>query len=377
MAGWLMRTVQRWRAGGDRLPGLDRTCTGIVSMLAVCGIWLAAGAGSASAGTANAGLPGATPSNPLAGMTWGIYRGPIDGVYPAYQSARGHNRQLMAKIALRPLTIWTGAWYPDNYARTVAQEIIQDTTGGNPAVLSQVAVFRLDPWEGGACPGSWGAGDQSSYRAWTNQFAAGIGNSRVALILQPDLPFALCAPSSVPLQLVSYAANKFTALRHTTVYIDIGAAEWASVPQAVSLLKRAGISHSRGFALDVTQYGSTALELEYGGQIVHALAAAGIPGKHFVINTDENGAPFLAGQYPGNANEARACNSPHDRICVTLGIPPTTNVASPRWGLSAADRATARKDADAYLWAGRPWVDNDSGAFVFSRALQLGASTPF
>ena len=82
-------------------------------------------------------------------------------------------------------------------------------------------------------------------------------------------------------------------------------------------------------------------------------------------------------RFPGNSNETRACNSPHDHLCVTLGIPPTTNVASPRWGLSAADRATARKDTDAYLWAGRPWVDNDSGAFVFSRALQLAASTPF
>ena len=350
----------------------------VLVVLVACGIWLGAGAGPAWAGTANAGLPGASATNPLAGMTWGIYRGPIDGVYPAYQSARGHNRRLMAKIALRPLSIWAGQWYPDDYAGTVAQEIIQDTSAGNPDVLSQVAIFRLDPWEGGACPGgSWGAGDQRSYRTWINQFAAGIGNSRVALILQPDLPFALCAPSPVPLQLVSYAANKFTALRHTTVYIDIGAAEWASVSQAASLLQRAGIRHSRGFALNVTQYGSTALELEYGGQLVHALAAAGIPGKHFVINTDENGAPFLAGQYPGDANEARTCNSPHDRICVTLGIPPTTNVASPRWGLGAADRAIAAKDADAYLWAGRPWVDNNSGSFVFSRALALAASTPF
>jgi len=332
-------------------------------------------AGPAYAGTANAGLSHA--SDPLRGVTWGVYRGPIDGVYPAYESARGRNRRLMAKIALRPLTIWTGAWYPDNYARTVAGQIVQDTTGGDPNVMSQVAVFRLDPWEGQACPGSWGAADQGSYRAWVNQFARGLGTSRVAMILQPDLPFALCAPSPVPLQLVAYAAKRFNALRHTTVYIDVGAAEWASVPQAVSLLERAGIRTVRGFALDVTQYGSTSLELEYGAQIVNALAAAGIPGKHFVINTDENGAPFLAGQYPGNANEARTCTSPHDHICVTLGIPPTTDVANRRWGLDAGDRAIAARDADAYLWAGRPWVDNDTGAFVFARALALAASTPF
>src|ERR1019366_4145922 len=214
-------------------------------------------------------------------------------------------------------------------------------------------------------------------RAWINQFAAGIGTSRVALILQPDLPIALCAPSSVPLQLVAYAARRFNALRHTTVYIDVGAAEWASVSQAASLLEHAGIRHARGFALNVTQYGSTTMELEYGAQIVQALGAAGIAGKHFVINTDENGAPVLAGQYPGNSQEARTCRGPHDTICVTLGIPPPTDVANPRWGLSAADRAIAARDVDACLWAGRPWVDNGTGSFVFSRALQLAASTPF
>lgn len=345
--------------------------------LVACLVCLAAAAAPAWAGTANAGLPGASKQNPLKGMPWGIYRGPIDGVYPAYQSSHGRNKRLMAKIALRPLTIWAGTWFPDNYARTVAQQIVQDTTGGSPDALTQVALFRLDPWEGQACPGSWGPADQGSYRAWMNQFAAGIGSSRVAVILQPDLPFALCAPSPVPLQLVGYAAKRLNAQRHTTVYIDVGAAEWANVSQAASLLERAGIRHARGFALNVTQYGSTGLELQYGGQIVQALAAAGIPGKHFVINTDENGAPFLAGQYPGNPNEARACNSPSDHICVTLGIPPTTDVANPRWRLTAAQRGIAARDADAYLWAGRPWVDNASGSFVFSRALQLAASTPF
>src|SRR5947209_2639820 len=257
---------------------------------------------------------------------------------------------------------------------TVARQIIDYTTSGDPNEPSQVAIFRLDPWEGQACRGSWSAGDQGSYRAWINQFAAGIGrSSRVAVILQPDLPVALCTPSQVPLHLVRYAAIKLNALRHTTVYIDAGAAEWASVARAAGLLERAGIRHARGFALDVTQYGSTALQLEHGAQIVRRLAADGILHKHFVINTDENGAPFLAGQYPGDANEARTCASPHDRICVTLGIPPTTDVANRRWGLSARDRAIARTSADAYLWAGRPWVDNNSGSFVFSRALQLAA----
>jgi hypothetical protein len=142
----LERFDARFHVGGR--PGWFRNAVRLAGLVAATTAALATIPASSRAGTANAGLPGASKTNPLAGMQWGIYRGPIDGVYPAYQSARGPNRRLMAKIALQPLTIWTGAWYPVNYAQTVAREIVQDTTGGNANLLSQIAVFRLDPVRG-------------------------------------------------------------------------------------------------------------------------------------------------------------------------------------------------------------------------------------
>jgi endoglucanase len=335
-------------------------------------------AGTANAGVANARLADASAGNPLTGMRWGIYTGPTDNVYPAYEAASGRNRQLMAKIALRPLAFWFGSWFSDTQARATAQQYIANVTGGDPSVLSQIAVFRLDPWEGQACPGSWNAANQASYRTWIDNFASGIGSARVALILQPDLPFALCAPSRVPLALVNYAARQFSALPHTTVYVDAGADWWpAKASQAASMLDQAGVRYARGFALNSTEYDSTGSELEVGDRIERALSARGIRGKHFVVNTAENGSPFLNGQYPGNADNARVCRSPQDRLCATLGIPPTTNTASRRWGLSAHDRGIAARYADAYLWVGRPWLDNASWPFDLQRALGLAASTPF
>lgn len=117
-------------------------------------------------------------------------------------------------------------------------------------------------------------------------------------VLQPDLAFAACAPSRAPLELVSYAARRFTALPHTTVYIDGGIHYWPSFSQAVWMLEQAGIGSVRGFALNTTEYDSTGAELEYGARLDQALAAAGFAYKHFVINTAENGAPFLNGQCP-------------------------------------------------------------------------------
>jgi hypothetical protein len=333
----------------------------------------------AVAGVANGGLPGAPADNPIAGMPWGVYRGPLDGMYPAWRAAHGRKRRLLAKIALRPSAHWFGAWDTDSTAADLARGYIQASTHGRSDMLTQVAVFRLDPWEEPACSHLPTPAQQAGYRTWINNFAAGIGSSRVALILQPDLPFASCAPggSLLPLQMVAYAAKVFSALPHTTVYIDGGARDWEPVSQAVWLLKNAGVAYTRGFALNNTHYDSTGKELEFGAGVVRGLARAGVPGMHFVINTAENGAPFELYKYHGNRLNPAVCRRRHAHACATLGIPPTTRTARARWHLSRRQRRIASRTADAYLWIGRPWLKDAAYPFLRNRALGLAASTPF
>jgi hypothetical protein len=88
------------------------------------------------------------------------------------------------------------------------------------------------------------------------------------------------------------------------------------------------------------------------------------------------GAGFLNGQYQGDVNNPRVCRDRYDTLCVTLGIPPTTQVANPRWHLPGADASLAFRYVDAYLWAGRPWLGPTS-SFDLQRALGLASSTPF
>jgi endoglucanase len=333
----------------------------------------------ALAGVANAGIPGAPSSNPLKGLPWGVYTGPIDGVYTAYQQASGRNKALLARLALQPRMTWFGSWISDASAEGTAQQYIADQTAGNPNVLAQIAIFRLDPWENAACVRNPTVAEQASYRNWINAFAAGIGSARVALVVQPDLPFALCAPhhGRVYLSLVNYAAQVFSALPYTSVYIDVGAEDWPSVRQAVSLLRPAGVAYARGFALNVTHYDSNASELQFGAQVSHALARAGLRGKHFVINTAENGVPWKYWQYHGDHANPRVCNAKPDWPCMTVGVPPTTNVTNPRWGLSGSAKRIAANLCDAFLWIGRPWLYNGASPFLLSQALQLARSTPF
>jgi hypothetical protein len=158
------------------------------------------------------------------------------------------------------------------------------------------------------------------------------------------------------------------------VYIDVGAGDWPTVRQASALLRSAGVAYARGFALNATHYDSNASEVKFGAQVSRALAKAGVRGKHFVVNTAENGVAWKFWQYHGNHANPRICSGPHGHLCMTLGVPPTTNVS--RYLSGSAKQAGGRL-CDAFLWIGRPWLHNQAAPFVESQALQLARSTPF
>jgi endoglucanase len=341
-------------------------------------VLIALSATRAGAGVANGGLAASRVEDPLAGLTWGNYTGSLDEVFPAYRAASGQDRTLLGEIALQPRMRWFGSWY--SQPRQTARQYIENVTRGNPNVLVQMAVFRLVPWESAACRRLPTASERSSYKSWIRAFAAGIGAARVALVLQPDLPFASCVPhhSKLPLRLVAYAAQVFSALPHTSVYIDVGAADWPSVGKATALLRGAGVRYARGFALDATHYDSTARQILFGRAVIRRLDADHLFKRHFVVNTAENGHPFTFQHYHGGAyDNAPVCSSPSARACVALGIPPTWRVADPRWGLSARVRGLAARYVDAYLWIGRPWLEHQADPFLLSRALALARSNPF
>jgi hypothetical protein len=324
----------------------------------------------------------ATPSasNPLANITWGNYSGPADDAYNAYRAATGTDHTLLGKIALRTRMRWFGAWIPNDKIHQKLADYIANVTQGHPGALVQMAIFRLMPTESQARTRLPTSAEQSSYKQWINNAAAAIGSTHVAMDLQPDLPVWTHEPngSHVALDLVHYAAQKFAALPHTTVYLDAGAGDWLTVAQAVSMLRRAGVALVRGFALDATHYDSDVNQIEYGAQIVNALNAAGVKGKHFVVNSAQNGKPFTFPQYHGpDYDNAAVCANKTSTRCVTLGVPPTTDVTNAKWHLTADAQKKAGRYLDAFLWIGRPWLIDQSSPWSQSRALQLARTTPF
>jgi len=327
-----------------------------------------------------AGLGQATAGNPVAKHRWGVYTGGSEFSWAPYQQAEGKKKKLLGRIALAPKAKWFGHWIPNRDIAGKVEEFVANATGGQPDVLVQMTLFRMVPWEQEACQRVPTRREQRSYQDWYDRLAGALGDTHALVVLQPDGPFAACAPhgSKVPSRLISYSARKLSALPHTSVYIDAGAADWPAGPdgvrQVLDFLVPDGIRYARGFALNGTHYSSTSDEVARGAAIARALAERGITGKHFVVNTSGNGQPFEFGEYDGrDPLNARTCRTRHDpHTCVALGIPPTTHVADKRWGLPHETRQLAARYADAYVWYGRPWLYRQNSPFVMDRALDLG-----
>jgi endoglucanase len=329
----------------------------------------------AFAGATNAGLPGAT-SNPIEGVQWGTYK--TDSTDPSldppsayFNTARNErDRADFARLLAVPRFRWFGAWVPTFQqgnkwgARKTAAKYIEAVQRGNPDVAVGIGVFRLQPFEREACVRLPTQAEIADYKRWIQEFAGGIGDSRVILLLQPDMPFTTCLPrgSQIDLQLINWTVKQFSALPHTTVYIDAGASDWLRASQTASMLKRAGVANARGFGLNLTHYDSTARSVKYGKEVARLLARKGVKGVHFAVSTAMNGRPFISYKHRRTFKLGTECKSRRSRNCVTLGQKPTTTTSTPL--------------CDGYLWFGRPWIDN---AFrrSYDEVLQTIRTSPF
>ena len=323
----------------------------------------------------------AASGNPLGGRDWGIDTHDI--VFKTYDTSTGTTRDLLAKLALRPRVFWFTENVPASEIRGKIRDYITKSQAGDRDKLVQLAVFRLWPRTEHRRDEPLTLAERAAYRRWVDNAARGIGSARVALVLEPDLAVSLKGwRPSVRLGLARYATKVFAGLPRTTVYLDAGSSDWLGVPQAVSMLRAAGIRYARGFSLGATHYTSPASEIAYGTQVTAALAKAGFR-KHFVVDTSDSGRPFTWTQYwadhpRGDFDNAEHCRILSQRRCVTLGIPPTTNVWRPRRGLSPQRLAQARAHVDAYLWFSRPWfVYAYPAYFDLKRTLAVARTTPF
>ncbi len=178
----------------------------------------------------------------------------------------------------------------------------------SPGTVPLLATYRIVD---GHC-GHWAdpPADQAAYHNFIEGFAQGIGSYRAVLFLEMDsiitMPCLTSNGKAVREHELRDAINVLTAnCPHLVIYLDAGAADALHVRDAARFLRASGVAKIQGFFLNATHFDWTSNEIRYGDQISRLTG-----GKHFVVNTGENGQGPLRPRNIVHAGNEILCNPP-------------------------------------------------------------------
>jgi endoglucanase len=286
---------------------------------------------------------GVSPSspNPLTGLTF--YNDPESPSMHQWRALERSGQQekadLIWRIASQPKALWLGRFTRPNFRVKVRRLIDPARERGEVPIFTvlRAQATKCSPdYDGG------GPAEDARTREWYDDLAAAIGDDRVVIAFEPDsLGTIDCLARSRRddrIRLLAYGVDVLSELPNATVYLEAGASDWEPAARTANQLRAIGIAKVRGFMLNVTHYDWTAANIEHGLQISRLTG-----GKHFVINTAENGRGPV--HYKRWIDRSR-----HIWRRVTVWCNPGLRGLGP-----APTTATSRPDkVDAYLWINRP-----------------------
>ena len=209
-----------------------------------------------------------------------LYVDPTTQAYAAWEAASGTDKDLLAKIALTPQAYWVGNWADADHSRAeVADYTGRAVAAGQTGVLTVYAIPGRD------CGNHSGGGvPESEYARWVDTVASGIEGNPV-VILEPDALAQLgdCDGQGDRVGYLRYAAASL-ADAGARVYIDAGHSGWLSASEAARRLQLIGFSDAVGFALNTSNYQTTADTQAYAEQV-----SSQVGGRPYVIDTSRNG----------------------------------------------------------------------------------------
>ena len=176
---------------------------------------------------------------------------------------------------------------------------------------------------------------QAQWHQWIQNFANGIGDYRAIVFLEEDSLITVGCLShhglAVRMAELNYAVNVLSKLPRDRRLPRRRRRRRAARNEGRTLLREAGVAHTEGFFLNATHFDWTLTEIHYGWKISRLTG-----GKHFVVNTAENGrGPLVPRSRTHNGNEV-LCNPPGRG----LGPKPTFD--------------TGYRDVDAFAWIANP-----------------------
>lgn len=218
-------------------------------------------------------------------------------------------------------------WFTKGTPKTVKQDVRNTVQRAYGKGTVPVLVAYNIPFRDCAQFSAGGATSVAEYKAWIDGFAAGIGNRKAVVILEPDglgiipwyNPFAdrdtwvtnpnyeWCQPAEANpataaadrFAMLNYAVDKLKENPGTSVYLDGTHSAWLGAGDAADRLIQAGVADADGFFLNVSNYRLNSHLEKYGTWVSKCIAFASNPSSWGLGHTE-----WCASQYsPANPND--------------------------------------------------------------------------
>ena len=253
---------------------------------------LAVGVGVAGAGGIEDGSVFFTPGAPKAAK---------EQIVELRKKGLRDDATLVKEMVGTPRAVWITGGTDRRTEKEVGQVVDRAAEKGRIPIL---VAYNI-PFRDCAQFSAGGATTPEEYRAWVDAFAAGIGDGRAVVILEPDglgiipwyNPFAdrdtwvtnpnyeWCQPAEASpstaasdrFAMLNYAVDAFKANPGTSVYLDATHSGWLGAGDAADRLILGGIADADGFFLNVSNYRLDAHLAKYGTWVAKCVAFASNP----------------------------------------------------------------------------------------------------
>ena len=248
-----------------------------------------------------------------------------DAIRQIAQLVAKHKRadaRLITEMIATPQAVWFTKGTPKSVKQDVKLTI---KLAGLQHAVPVLVAYNI-PFRDCAQFSAGGATTVQAYKDWIDGFAAGIGNSKAIVLIEPDglgiipwykqfrdLPseggYEWCQPAEADpataaddrFALLNYAVDALKAKPNVSVYLDGTHSAWLGSGDAAHRLVQAGVQRADGFYLNVSNYRLTEHLQKYGTWISKCIA--------FANNPEEGGwrlghYDWCASQYfPANPND--------------------------------------------------------------------------
>jgi endoglucanase len=237
--------------------------------------------------------PPASGSSPVTSSTDPFYVYPSDSAVTEENALTSQGQTAEAaqieKIAREPEAIWLTY----DGSQSVVPGIM--SAARNSGTIPIFVVYNIPLRDCGSYSAG-GASSPSDYESFVDSIVSDLGQGKAMVIVEPDALSEMSCQSSAEqqtyYQLIGYAAQHLDEDANASVYVDAGNPGWQSASTEAARLNQALGSTRAGFAINVSNFDSTATDISYGTQISQATG-----GRHFVIDTSRNGGTVASGQW--------------------------------------------------------------------------------